>query len=148
MPDYTPIPDPTVEPDAPITSELMFRLRDNPLGMFEGADGAPKLQDAALSTTTGAVTAAGATWVGRRMAAMPGNAVGSYIFAELVPRTGLNPPINFGTVVSGADLRYTDAGGENQAGAATIPGNWACCGYLSGIAPSNGGLSTLWQRVT
>lgn len=144
MPDYTVIPDATVDPDAPITSELMYRLRDNPLGMFEGASGAPKLQDAALAT--GAATAAGSTWVGRRMANLPQTAVGAYIMAILVARTGLNPPITFGTQVSGSDLRYSDASNAPQPSAATIPGNWACCGYVGGA--TGGGLTTLWQRVS
>lgn len=42
MADYIPILDSQLEPKAPVTSELMFQLRDNPLAITEGAVGAPR----------------------------------------------------------------------------------------------------------
>lgn len=40
MADYTTITDAQVDPEAPITSELMSALRDNPIAIAEGAAGA------------------------------------------------------------------------------------------------------------
>ena len=50
MTDYNPIPDNILEPDDPISADLGIRWRDNPIAMFEGAPGAPRLQFAALGT--------------------------------------------------------------------------------------------------
>ena len=48
MTDYTGISNTQVEPEAPVTSELMTSLRDDPIAMAEGAVGAPKVQGIAL----------------------------------------------------------------------------------------------------
>jgi hypothetical protein len=56
MADYTTITDAQVDPEAPITSELMSALRDNPIAITEGASGAPKVQTAGIQDD--AVTAA------------------------------------------------------------------------------------------
>lgn len=48
MTDYTTILDTQVDPEAPITSELMTALRDNPIAITEGASGAPQVQRAAI----------------------------------------------------------------------------------------------------
>lgn len=48
MADYTTITDTQVDPEAPITSELMSALRDNPIAITEGASGAPRVQTAAI----------------------------------------------------------------------------------------------------
>ena len=44
MADWTELPDTSVDPDAPVTSDLMYALRDNPIAIAEGAPGAPKLR--------------------------------------------------------------------------------------------------------
>jgi hypothetical protein len=49
MPGYNTIPDSAVDPDAPITTSLMFALRDNPIAMFGAAPGAPVLNRGAIS---------------------------------------------------------------------------------------------------
>jgi hypothetical protein len=48
MADYTTITDAQVDPEAPITSELMSALRDNPIAIAEGAVGAPRIRTTAL----------------------------------------------------------------------------------------------------
>lgn len=48
MTDYNIIPDASLEPDDPITADLGVRWRDNPIAMFEGAPGAPRLDKKAL----------------------------------------------------------------------------------------------------
>lgn len=44
MADYTNISNVSVEPLAPVTSELMTSLRDNPIAIAEGALGSPKIK--------------------------------------------------------------------------------------------------------
>ena len=45
---YTPIPDEELEPGKPGSSELFFKLRDNPEGIAAGDPGAPKRQEGAI----------------------------------------------------------------------------------------------------
>lgn len=54
MATYTAITDTEIEPEKPVTTSLMNRLRDNPLAIAEGASGAPRIQTAGIDT--GAVT--------------------------------------------------------------------------------------------
>lgn len=48
MTDWTTITDSQVDPKAPVTSELMTAMRDNPIAISEGATGAPKVQTEAI----------------------------------------------------------------------------------------------------
>ena len=48
MPEYQEILDTEVEPEAPLTSSLGVRFRDNPIAVWEGAAGAPKVRTVAL----------------------------------------------------------------------------------------------------
>ena len=62
MPTYTTIPDSTIAPEAPVTSELMTLLRDNPIAVAEGDGTAPKIKARALdirnaSSTSSPLTA-------------------------------------------------------------------------------------------
>lgn len=50
MADWKQIPDTDVDPDAPVTSELTYALRDNPVAIAEGAAGAPRISPYSLST--------------------------------------------------------------------------------------------------
>lgn len=67
MADYTIIPDGSLAPKAPITSEIGFGLRDNPTAIAEGAIGAPKIADKILSasgtTTFSSLDDFGGLWV-------------------------------------------------------------------------------------
>jgi hypothetical protein len=49
MTDYNPIPDANLDPNTPARSIDAKRLRDNPLAMFEGAVGAPRLQTGGIN---------------------------------------------------------------------------------------------------
>ncbi len=44
MTTYTAIPDTDIDPESPITTGLMTKLRNNPIAITEGASGAPKMQ--------------------------------------------------------------------------------------------------------
>jgi len=48
MADYTEIPDSALDPDAPLTSDLAYAWRDNPIAIAEGAPNAPKVTGEAL----------------------------------------------------------------------------------------------------
>lgn len=56
MADWVNILDSSVDPDAPLTSELGYSWRDNPIAIAEGAAGAPRVRAAAISTTTGSLS--------------------------------------------------------------------------------------------
>ena len=43
MADYVTISDTSVDPDAPLTSQLAYAWRDNPIAIAEGSTGAPKI---------------------------------------------------------------------------------------------------------
>ena len=62
---YTPIPDQELEPGKPGSSELFFKLRDNPEGIAAGSPGAPKIRlaafDLAFQTVVSQTIAAGAS---------------------------------------------------------------------------------------
>ena len=49
MPAYNPIANTEVDPESPITSSLMQRLRDNPLAIQEGDPTAPQIQTPAYA---------------------------------------------------------------------------------------------------
>jgi len=45
---YNTIADSDIDPESPITTTLMTRLRDNAIAITEGSSGAPKIQEAAM----------------------------------------------------------------------------------------------------
>ena len=49
MATYSPISNAEIDPESPIDSSLMSRLRDNPLAIQEGALGAPRIVTAAIA---------------------------------------------------------------------------------------------------
>jgi hypothetical protein len=48
MPSYIPITDTQIDPDAPLTSQLAYQWRDNPIAIADGAAGAPRIARLAL----------------------------------------------------------------------------------------------------
>lgn len=73
MPAYVPITEVETDPEAPLTSELAKKWRDNPIAMFEAQTGAPRLNRNALlgfgagstafSFVSGGLTTSSATYV-------------------------------------------------------------------------------------
>lgn len=63
MTSYTAIPDTSIDPEAPVTSELMTLLRDNPIAISEGGNSAPKVQGIAIDNTQLPIVV-GNGWVG------------------------------------------------------------------------------------
>jgi len=138
MADYIPILNSQLEPKAPVTSELMFQLRDNPIAITEGAVGAPRIQDAALGITS---TTAGNTWVRNRTATSALGAVGTYVMLQYIGPDTLQP----GDTAGGDDLRYSSAGGDTVV--TVVPGTWRAMGVAD--APAGGAsATTLFLRVS
>ena len=52
MATYTPILDTQIDPDAPLTSILMYQYRENLAAVIEGSIGSPYIQGMALATAT------------------------------------------------------------------------------------------------
>lgn len=141
MADWRTISDSEVDPDAPVTSDLMYALRDNAIAIAEGAPGAPVIRDVALG---GTVSPNGIDWVARRIVGAGWNGLGQTVMADFV--RGATTAVTPGTLVPGSDLRPCATGG-NYFGT-SLPGTWRLQGYL----PSTGGGDTpinksLWLRV-
>ena len=48
MADWVDIADSALDPDAPLTSELAYAWRDNPIAIAEGSPGAPRIATLAI----------------------------------------------------------------------------------------------------
>jgi len=96
------------------------------------------IQDAALST--GAATAAGVTWWGRRSAAVAAGAVGSLGFM----RMGVEANLVFGTTIAGSSLTPTGANGGDFGGPQS--GTWRCLGRTA--AQFEAQRATLFLRIS
>jgi hypothetical protein len=145
MADYVTITDAQVDPEAPITSELMSALRDNPIAIAEGAVGAPRIEPIAFSANY-----------------YTAGAVGTYVWARRTTGTG---DVSFGTTLAGSSLSPTSAAYGSNAfnivpGAFTIgsalSGTWRAMGTYDhelfidlgeGIVMRLLG-STLWLRIS
>jgi len=130
---YVTITDSQLDPDAPLTSQLAYQWRDNPIAMFEGAVGAPRLQLAALDA--GFYTADG---------------IGSLAFAAQNGTTSAT--IVAGTTYAGSGLRFSGIvlnGGVVQLGPSavgTLTGSWLALG--TNTDPSAGSIrATLFMRI-
>ena len=132
MADWTTISDTQVDPNAPLTSELMTALRDNPIAIAQGASGATRITDAALDT--GAATTAGTDWVAKRNAGVAAGAIGSYGFFFNNNYSIVNNVTTSklpGDLEAGSNLRYSGADpATNPAWTADIApsGTWRLMG--------------------
>jgi hypothetical protein len=142
MTTYIAITDPETDPDAPLTSELAKKWRDNPISMFEGDATAVAagvtLRDAALDT--GAATDAGTTWVALRTAGVAAGAVGSYAFLGHSP-TPLTAAE--GSTHAASALRFANA---SLPTAVAPSGTWRQMGRTSSSAGEQS--ITLFLRIS
>lgn len=171
MTSYITITEAQTDPEAPLTSELAKQWRDNPIAITEGAAGAPRIQDAALSTT---VTDTGRAWVNNRLgyfafgSAGPkiefaalnswyttAGGVGTYVFAR---STGV-VDVAYGATVAGSTLApvsaaYRISGAPTDgslASGAVLSGTWRCMGNYDYTVFSSPGTmygATLWVRIS
>lgn len=161
MTTYTAITNGEVAPEAPITSELLTRLRDNTLAIQEGDATAPNIVTAAITDgnitdaklNTGAATGAGTTWVGKRMAGLSAGNLGTFVLARYAPSTGADT-VTFGRSIAGSSLfpagYYTTGLGaaatNTDAYGAALSGTWEAQGYVDTPAGALNAI-TLWLRV-
>lgn len=130
MTDYNPIPNNILEPDDPISADLGIRWRDNPIAMFEGAPGAPRLDQPAMGTwytTTGGI--------------------GTYAFLSRLV-IGVGSVIVAGTSYAGSHLKYagvSESYGLNSNGT-TLYGTWLAMGYSDNSSHSAEN-ATLFIRI-
>ena len=136
MTDYTTITDTQVDPEAPITSELMTALRDNPIAITEGSSGAPKVQTAGLQDS--AVTTA-------KIA--NGNVT--------APKIPISTTTNSGTLVDGdaVTIAYPSSNyiffpsltGTNTVLRGQLTNNGL---YLQNVGNSTGSYTVTWRFIT
>ena len=142
MADYVAQPDTAVDPDAPVTSDLMYALRDNPVAISEGAAGAPRIQDAAMSTT---VTTAGRNWVANRYGSQASTGVGQVVMARY-QSSGSGLTRSVGGSANGSELTPCNANAGVGSTPITLPGTWVCQGYAeSGVTTVS---VTTWKRTS
>ena len=147
-----------------LTSPTMYALYDNPTAIADGAEGAPRIQTAAIQD--GAVThdkiangnvivdklATGTgerDWVLARTAGADAGAVGTYAFLQSADGTALTP----GQTKAGSNLAYaglfTEEGDSARVFSSTAPaGTWRAMGRdPSQVSPARRGI-TLWLRIS
>lgn len=125
-------------------------IRDIGPAIAEGADGAPRVTDAALDTTA---TGDGANWVGNRAALIGAGGIGSMVFACGTSRSSSPGTVSFGATVAGSSLTPTDIT-NSVTSVTTLSGTWRCLGR-AGVATDSGGSqstyhwnATLWMRIS
>lgn len=165
MADYIAITDAEVEPEAPLTSSLAARWRDNPIAIAEGAPGAPRLngsQGAAITHTDalapGVIRLSNIIndsvsadklrtsteerdWVLGRTAELTGDAIGTYAML----RYGDFDEVQRNANRPGSDL--SPAAANAAAMSATASGTWKCLGFVESGSTGGPGKVTLWVRV-
>jgi len=152
MASYITITDAETDPEAPLTSELAKKWRDNPIAIAEGDSAAPKI--------SGAVNRLGNSLD-----------VGSYVMASRgTTTTGLHDTVagsglqvcgvlrqaSFSISNSGSSISSASGSWQASSGTVTLSGTWACRGNIGPTSSSSSGGSstsssltaaTLWQRV-
>lgn len=145
---YTDIPDANLEPGKPIRSIDALALRDNPIAIANGDNGAPRIKRAALENSiiaepqllNGAVSAGKLNgpsiqaWLG----GLGTNQIGTYGLMSFPGSNEVNP----GDIVAGSSIGYADAAGNIKTSSAS--GSWKCRGYK----PSGSAGVTLFQRIS
>ena len=124
MTDYIGITEAQSNPFAPLTSELVKQLRDNPIAIAEGAPGAPRINPIGAMTHNGAV-----------------GAVGTWAFLET--STGVN--LNAGSTRAGSGLLYANAGGADASGSPS--GTWRLMGRVR-ESLSSAPRTSVWLRIS
>jgi hypothetical protein len=131
MADWTNIPDATFNQDRPVLGSTHLAIVRNFTALANGASGAPRVQDASLSST---VTNAGRDWVLARTAISDAGAVGTYAFLEDVRNDANN--YEPGTTHAGSNLRYSN--GLRVGSSATPGGTWRVMGRAVSVVADAG----------
>lgn len=144
MADWSIQTDSQLDPDAPLTSELAYGWRDNLIAVTEGAAGAPRIEDAALST---ALTFTGVDWVSKRAAAAPAGYLGQQCLMSHQGATSATYAL--GDTTAGSNLKFTSGGVVSLTASS---GLWMCCGYcitdnVGTIPLQSPDRKTTWMKV-
>lgn len=103
MTSYISIANSEVDPDSPITADLMTKLRDNPIAISEGSSGAPKVSKLALGgLLLGSINSSTTTWAGI-------TGLGSITEVFLSYSSANGPSL----ANKGIQIRFTNDGGTN-----------------------------------
>ena len=138
MADWTELDTNTLLPGEPFTSAKALAFFENPKAIAEGADSAPRIEDAALDT--GAATAAGVTWWGLRSAGAAAGSVGTYAFLAAPS----NEIFSFGETAAGSWLRPTSSSGTPTSN--DLSGTWRCMGRTG--LDNTGERATVFLRIS
>ena len=142
MAEYQEILDTEVEPEAPLTSSLGVRFRDNPVAIAEGAAGAPRVaSESAIDWGGGGTgTSASQDWVLGRISDASVGAVGTYAFLRVNPGVPGSP--SPGEEISGSSLRYYGVSDTDEEIGDSPAGTWRSMGQ------GGRGMGTLWLRIS
>ena len=146
MATWTDITTAALEPGKPVRSINGLALRDNPIAIAEGAAGAPRIVNAAVTNATlGAEKfqsgVAERDWVmGFNVSAGAGG-VGTYAFAK---KTSMYPAVKaLGSTIAGSSLRPSSAGSRTGG---SLAGTWRCMGYADTDGAGSSDV-TSWLRI-
>lgn len=119
MTTYSAIASGDIDPESPLTTTLLTKLRDNPIAIAEGASGAPTMTTAAMPVDE----------INGSLAGLTLGDVGSYAF---LGSSAFNVSFTEGATYAGSSLRY--AGVHSGAAISGTPsGTWRALGGITGI---------------
>lgn len=129
---------------APATALHFERWFRNPVAIAQGAIGAPRIEDAALSTTA---TGAGRDWIALRISLFTPGYIGSVSFMSHQGTTAAT--YVQGDTTAGSNLRYTSG---NVVSPTAASGTWRCFGYCQTDNTATFTIDhpirkTLWMRI-
>ena len=140
---YNTIADSDIDPESPLTTTLLTRLRDNPISIAAGDSGAPKIVTAAITdanVTTAKLESGEQMTTGNVRNATAGvshNQIGAYAFLGTTSGT----TVSQNATLSGSNLAAASDDGTQEAGSQS--GTWRCMGYISAV-----NRATVWLRIS
>lgn len=150
MATWTDIGDTFLEPGKPVRSVDGLALRDNPIAITEGAAGAPKIVNAAVTNgTLGAekfqTGTAERDWVLARCSGASVGALGTYALLRIDAGGALSP----GSTIAGSDLAYVNAEGVATGVPPDRPsGTWRVMGYVEASTEPSPNRTTVFLRIS
>lgn len=120
MADWTDIADSALDPDAPLTSDLAYAWRDNPIAIAEGAVGAPKVERQALRAPSASLIAlTGTNW-------------GAFTGLDRIKCVEFVWTVASGTGSVNLNIAFSNDGGSSWGGTQTV--------FAAGWTSNEGGL--------
>ena len=110
MADWVTITDSQVDPDAPLTSELAYAWRDNPVAIAEGAVGAPKVEPQALLAPSASLIV------------LAGTNLGAFTGLDRIKCVEFVWAVAAGTGSVNLNIAFSNDGGSSWGGTQTVLG--------------------------